>query len=998
MRTITKGSGTVLFSGGTSQTVTDNNSTKQDLGNIQVSAGSTSFTPTIIASSGTISDATKSSAQPKLIYDGTNWWSFYMKSGTANTLFYSYSSNLTSWTESSVALGGTVTNNGNTTTVYYDSGTQTVLVSYYSNTTDHRYLRGNISGTTITWSANTLYYDTNAKGGSADYSSSFAIDSNNKVWGFSDDAGSNTIFESTNVISTSFADTAGNWTGTTGSSNGNWMQKTVILRLAGGNMLELAEDQPASNYQVQWSTYNGSTWSAWSTTGLEPAGAGVSSANWGVKRVDDTHTYFVGQSAASTLLFSVFGGASWDTTKAQPTWPTSGLATNSQVAVTSDGTNIYACVIRGDANSTVSCDKYTVASNTWGGWVDLTSTSATRAYISPAFNSNGTTVPVLWTQTNGANYNIYVDCPSTSGGAASTLNLGSSLKATAATIDASQTLTPGSNTLTLTGTGSPLTVNGTLTSSAGTVSFTATSGTITVPGTTYNNLDFSPASGSPTFQTASGGSWYSTGGTWNYRKAITIDHTKVAYNVGETYANFPVLIKLTDTNLETGALSSGNDILFTLSDGVTKLNHEIENYNSSTGELEAWVNVGASGLSSTVDTTLYMYYGNASAGNQQNVNGTWNSAYQGVWHLGDAGGGTSKDSTSYGNNGTNNYLTAGSGQIDGDGSFNGSGGGNGSNIAIGGSKTYATTSSSFSVSSWFNATNYTNSVPVVAELKTSGTGGLFFTVTNYSGSYTGVDIGSNDASWSNIKTGSLPSTGVWHHVVATYNGAGGTTLSNYKIYVDGTSQTLSAAGGYGDSNNASMVGAAGDLSSGEFWTGGLDESEITNNVLSADWVATEYTNQESASFYSVSSQQTSSSGGSASVSIANNLTVNAGTFTSAGNVTVSGGSATGNGTVNMTGGTFTLNGTGNLGNSSTTWIFNNLTIGGTTTATNASLKITGTMKYGMLTSTGDTIALAPSELHQILMDQMVLPLIILQCTSGLMAQVRTITLKMATPM
>ncbi|MDD2666872.1 MAG: DUF2341 domain-containing protein [Methanocellales archaeon] len=151
--------------------------------------------------------------------------------------------------------------------------------------------------------------------------------------------------------------------------------------------------------------------------------------------------------------------------------------------------------------------------------------------------------------------------------------------------------------------------------------------------------------------------WYNP--SWNYRKLITIDHTKVD-NVAApstTYANFPVLINISsDSGLASKAQSDGDDILFTSSDGTTKLNHEIELYNSSTGELVAWVNVTLTKDSSdATNDTLYMYYGNSGASSQQNAAAVWNPNYKGVWHLDETGNGTSgeyKDSTSSANNGT----------------------------------------------------------------------------------------------------------------------------------------------------------------------------------------------------------------------------------------------------------------------------------------------------------------------------------------------------------
>ena len=139
-------------------------------------------------------------------------------------------------------------------------------------------------------------------------------------------------------------------------------------------------------------------------------------------------------------------------------------------------------------------------------------------------------------------------------------------------------------------------------------------------------------------------SWYSS--DWPYRKAITIDHDKVAGNL----TDFPVLIHLpADTDLASKAQSDADDILFTASDGTTKLAHEIEKFDPSTGELIAWVKVPT--LSSSTDTTIYLYYGNASASNQQDPENVWSNGYVMVQHM-DETDINFYDSTSYDNNGT----------------------------------------------------------------------------------------------------------------------------------------------------------------------------------------------------------------------------------------------------------------------------------------------------------------------------------------------------------
>jgi hypothetical protein len=148
---------------------------------------------------------------------------------------------------------------------------------------------------------------------------------------------------------------------------------------------------------------------------------------------------------------------------------------------------------------------------------------------------------------------------------------------------------------------------------------------------------------------------------WIYRKKITIDASKVPSDL----TNFPVLINTTDPDL-TAAQANFNDILFTAGDGSTKLDHEIEKYNSSTGEIVAWVEVRS--LSGTTNTELYLYYGNGNCVDQRNPTGAgvWEPNYASVWHLKETSG-DHADSTWNDNTGTpyGGLNQSGTGQMDG---------------------------------------------------------------------------------------------------------------------------------------------------------------------------------------------------------------------------------------------------------------------------------------------------------------------------------------------
>jgi hypothetical protein len=134
---------------------------------------------------------------------------------------------------------------------------------------------------------------------------------------------------------------------------------------------------------------------------------------------------------------------------------------------------------------------------------------------------------------------------------------------------------------------------------------------------------------------------------WQYRKKITIDHSKVDGDL----TSFPVLISTVDEDLCDKAQSDGDDILFMDGPGVAnRLYHEIEYYDDSNGELVAWVNIPS--LSANEDTVLYMYYGNPSCSSQQFPENVWNTNYCGVWHLSETSG-QIIDSSFNDNDGTN---------------------------------------------------------------------------------------------------------------------------------------------------------------------------------------------------------------------------------------------------------------------------------------------------------------------------------------------------------
>jgi hypothetical protein len=119
--------------------------------------------------------------------------------------------------------------------------------------------------------------------------------------------------------------------------------------------------------------------------------------------------------------------------------------------------------------------------------------------------------------------------------------------------------------------------------------------------------------------------WYDK--DWLYRKLITLNSNRIATSAND----FTVLATTTDSDLSAKARSDAYDIIFTDSSGVNILPFEREYYNPSTGELIAWIKTD---ISSTTDTEIYMYYGNAQWDSDlSDVANVWDNNYRGVWHL-----------------------------------------------------------------------------------------------------------------------------------------------------------------------------------------------------------------------------------------------------------------------------------------------------------------------------------------------------------------------------
>ncbi len=356
--------------------------------------------------------------------------------------------------------------------------------------------------------------------------------------------------------------------------------------------------------------------------------------------------------------------------------------------------------------------------------------------------------------------------------------------------------------------------------------------------------------------------WYST--SWEYRKKIEISLNS---EISSDLSNFPVLVSVTDSDFIKATESDGTDIIFTANDGTTRLAHEIERYNTSTGEVIAWVKIPT--LSASTGTDIYIYYKGIV---EIDASSVWDDNYRLVYHLNQTSTGTVDEFTDVSDTG-NDGTGGGTGdmtqdedrrptQVEGKigygqrfgGPTNSNGNGND------GTGDYIW---SQDVSEWpgNNAGTSDNDTTVEFWAKIdddhSDEGNMDFFGYHASGNHNEFAL-FKVASLNLIAKGSLldsdvdATTSDWTYLMIVYD-PGGTS----KIYQDGelVEQVDGTSGNKGQRHNGEFVlGADVDKSSGELVVnnelqGDLDEFRISDTVRSADWAAASYATQNSPSTY-----------------------------------------------------------------------------------------------------------------------------------------------------
>ncbi|MFX1431593.1 MAG: DUF2341 domain-containing protein, partial [Promethearchaeota archaeon] len=340
---------------------------------------------------------------------------------------------------------------------------------------------------------------------------------------------------------------------------------------------------------------------------------------------------------------------------------------------------------------------------------------------------------------------------------------------------------------------------------------------------------------------------------FRYYKEITIDHAMV--NSSTDLLNFSILISIFDSDLRDHVYSStGNDIAFAFN--VMWLDHEIElfdqTYNGTHAQLISWVRIPI--LSTSLDTIIYMYYGNSTMGSRENPEGVWDNNYKGVWHLSELSGGIDsiKDSTLNRNNGTD-YGTPSfeaTGEMDGAIDLKGDIEDEYIEIPNSPSLTNITEGSYYTYEAWFYPDQVPPGIPndhnnrrYGIMIKKDPHHGLYYDHDQYFAMEHWLDVGGTPTAKKVLSGTYIP--GEFYHLVVVVSNIDG----YMKLYVNGNleNETTWASGtdawDYG--TKFLRFGIANPGASIYRWPtdGKIDEIRVSNTFRSGGWIKTEYNNQ-----------------------------------------------------------------------------------------------------------------------------------------------------------
>jgi hypothetical protein len=340
---------------------------------------------------------------------------------------------------------------------------------------------------------------------------------------------------------------------------------------------------------------------------------------------------------------------------------------------------------------------------------------------------------------------------------------------------------------------------------------------------------------------------------WKYWAKISTDHTKTPYDYGNyamplvwtgdaATSNFPILMMTVNSYMS--ARPDGGDIRFTNdAEGLDEIPFDLVNFSASTdprnSRAEIWARVPS--LSTVIDTSIYMWWGNSSAtayessatyGRYNAING-WEMIYHGN------GSGDMQNTRSTLHTLTNYGTTEVDGVIGKARNFNGIN--NYLSMALtSGTPNFA---SNIAIMGWVNWTEFMINDSVILDFGSSALiddiwfGHQYINNTAFhlynNGVFSGMEV-----------SGGWGTSGTWKHFVAKYTSSPAVMRTYLNGVEIGTAVSAASPMIQNIDRPNSNIGLSNWLADGYF-SGKIDELRITTGNLTSDYAAISYAAQSS---------------------------------------------------------------------------------------------------------------------------------------------------------
>ncbi len=307
-------------------------------------------------------------------------------------------------------------------------------------------------------------------------------------------------------------------------------------------------------------------------------------------------------------------------------------------------------------------------------------------------------------------------------------------------------------------------------------------------------------------------------GDWSFRKEIDFDLTSAGADIPGTPTDVPILIRLSLANFQyfSDAKPDGSDLVFVADDDKTALKFHIDKFDPQAQIALIWVRVPKLTGGAKTDK-IFLYYGNKNATSAADAAGTYDASQVLVYHFGPAAGAV-QDVTAARSEPSKFTAEVNPASLIGAGvKFSGS-----EIISIpANGAVHLTPGRGLTLSAWVRFQG-PESEAYVAQLADQGRE----LVLGINGTQAFARYSVGGAPVTVQQSGQL-TPGDWHHL-AIRIGDGRLTL-----LVDGTEAGRSNA----DAQEIGGVLTIGGSAAGaNYYTGDLDELEVSNTVRSADWL------------------------------------------------------------------------------------------------------------------------------------------------------------------